>query len=382
MQTFIMPRDVYHGHGALTALRRLNGQRALLVTGVEAMRRNGFLQRAQHFLREAGLETTIYSGIARDASEGLLLAGVKVMRERKPDWVVALGGGAVLDAAKLMCVLYEHPGLALDNLIQPEGLPWMRRMVRLAAVSTTLGGGSAVSAYAVLPRLRGGLTRSVSDSQLVPDMAIFDPDLPIMLPRSQTVAGGIGTLTLAVEAYASGEHSDLTDPLALQAIHLFADALQGATEGSPSACERMQYASCLAALAASNASMGLAHTLALALSAAFYRPIPYGHAAAMCLPAAIRSGAGVSGARYAALARHLRLGAGGAPALAKWVQDWCARLELAPALRAYGAVEAEFLAKAPALAGHVIEQLRRAQKPGAVTQKEVEELLRSIYYGG
>ena len=107
MQRFTLPRDLYHGKGALEALKKLEGKKAIVCVGGGSMKRNGFLDRAVNYLQEAGMEVKLFEGIEPDPSVETVMKGAAVMEEFNPDWIVAMGGGSPIDAAKAMWIKYE-----------------------------------------------------------------------------------------------------------------------------------------------------------------------------------------------------------------------------------------------------------------------------------
>jgi len=109
MQRFTLPRDLYHGKGALEALKTLEGKKAIVCVGGGSMKRNGFLDRAVNYLQEAGMEVKLFEGIEPDPSVETVMKGAAVMEEFNPDWIVAMGGGSPIDAAKAMWIKYEYP---------------------------------------------------------------------------------------------------------------------------------------------------------------------------------------------------------------------------------------------------------------------------------
>ena len=109
MVRFTLPRDLYHGKGALEALKTLKGKKAIICVGGGSMKRFGFLQRAEDYLKEAGMEVKLFEGIESDPSVDTVMKGAKVMEEYQPDWIVAIGGGSPIDAAKAIWIKYEYP---------------------------------------------------------------------------------------------------------------------------------------------------------------------------------------------------------------------------------------------------------------------------------
>lgn len=122
MARFTLPRDVYHGEGALGELKNLKGKKAFIVVGGGSMKRQGFLGKAQEYLKEAGMEVYTYEGVEPDPSVETVMKGAKAMQEFQPDWIVAMGGGSPIDAAKAMWVFYEYPETSFEDLITPFSL--------------------------------------------------------------------------------------------------------------------------------------------------------------------------------------------------------------------------------------------------------------------
>ena len=117
MQRFTLPRDLYHGKGALEALKTLEGKKAIVCVGGGSMKRNGFLDRAVNYLQEAGMEVKLFEGIEPDPSVETVMKGAAVMEEFNPDWIVAMGGGSPIDAAKAMWIKYEYPDITFEDLV-------------------------------------------------------------------------------------------------------------------------------------------------------------------------------------------------------------------------------------------------------------------------
>lgn len=113
MARFTLPRDLYHGKGALEALKTFKGKKAIICVGGGSMKRFGFLQKAEDYLKEAGMEVKLFEGIEPDPSVETVMKGAAVMQEFEPDWIVAMGGGSPIDAAKAMWIKYEYPDITL-----------------------------------------------------------------------------------------------------------------------------------------------------------------------------------------------------------------------------------------------------------------------------
>lgn len=109
MARFTLPRDIYHGKGSLAELRTLRGSKAFVVVGGGSMKRFGFLDKVEQYLKEAGMEVRLFEGVEPDPSVETVMRGAAAMREFQPDWIVSIGGGSPIDAAKAMWVFYEYP---------------------------------------------------------------------------------------------------------------------------------------------------------------------------------------------------------------------------------------------------------------------------------
>ena len=116
MARFTLPRDLYHGKGALEELKNLKGNKAIVVVGGGSMKRFGFLDRVTDYLKEAGLEVKLFEGVEPDPSVDTVMKGAEMMREFGPDWIVAIGGGSPIDAAKAMWAFYEYPDTTFEEL--------------------------------------------------------------------------------------------------------------------------------------------------------------------------------------------------------------------------------------------------------------------------
>lgn len=123
MSRFTLPRDLYHGKGCLEELKNLKGTKAILVVGGGSMRRFGFLDRAVKYLEEAGMEVRLFENVEPDPSVETVMKGASAMREFEPDWIVAMGGGSPIGAAKAMWAFYEYPETTFEDLCTPFNFP-------------------------------------------------------------------------------------------------------------------------------------------------------------------------------------------------------------------------------------------------------------------
>ena len=239
MSRFTLPRDIYHGKGSLSELKNLKGKKAILVVGGGSMKRQGFLDMAVNYLKEAGMEVRLFEGVEPDPSVETVMKGAQTMREFEPDWIVSMGGGSPIDAAKAMWAFYEYPDVTFEDLCIPFNFPQLRTKAKLAAIPSTSGTATEVTAFSVITDYAKGVKYPLADFNITPDIAIVDPDLVKGLPAKQVAYTGMDALTHAIEAYVSTLHGPFTDPLALQAIEMVLDYLPASYHGNMDAREQI-----------------------------------------------------------------------------------------------------------------------------------------------
>ena len=157
MNRFTLPRDLYHGENALEALKTFTGKRAVICVGGGSMKRFGFLDKAIAYLQEAGMEVKVIDGIEPDPSVETVMNGAAVMREFQPDWIVAIGGGSPIDAAKAMWIKYEYPETTFEDMCKVFGLPKLRTKAHFCAVSSTSGTATEVTAFSIITDYAKGI---------------------------------------------------------------------------------------------------------------------------------------------------------------------------------------------------------------------------------
>jgi acetaldehyde dehydrogenase/alcohol dehydrogenase len=241
----------------------------------------------------------VFAEVEPEPTESLVRAGIDVVEKLRPDLIVAVGGGSVIDAAKAIRLFHESPELTLKELSLPfldarkrvAHYPEIEHAMRLVAVPTTAGTGSEVSPAAVLSA--GGRKVTLVDYSLVPDMAVVDPKLTLTMPPRLTADTGIDALTHALEAGVSIFASPYTDAFCMQALHLILDALPKAYADGDDLAARtaMSNAATLAGLAFSNAFVGVCHAIAHSVGAHF--GIAHGRANGIFLPHVLRYNAGL-----------------------------------------------------------------------------------------
>ena len=311
MARFTLPRDLYHGKGSLEVLKTLTGKKAVICVGGGSMKRGGFLQKAEDYLHEAGMEVKLIEGIESDPSVETVMNGAAIMQEFEPDWIVAMGGGSPIDAAKAMWIKYEYPDITFEDMCKVFGLPKLRNKAHFCAIPSTSGTATEVTAFSIITDYAKGIKYPIADFEITPDVAIVDPELAETMPKKLVAHTGMDAMTHAIEAYVSTANCDYTDPLALHAIKMIDTDLVKSYNGDADARASMHNAQCLAGMAFSNALLGIVHSMAHKTGAALSGGhIIHGAANAMYLPKVIKFNAKdpVAAARYADIADFIHLG--------------------------------------------------------------------------
>ena len=397
MTRFTLPRDLYHGKGSLEALKTLEGKKAIFCVGGGSMKSNGFLQKAEDYLKEAGMEVKLFEGIESDPSVDTVMKGAKVMEEYGPDWIVAIGGGSPIDAAKAMCVKYEYPDITFEEMCKVFGMPKLRKKAHFCAVSSTSGTATEVTAFSVITDYEKGIKYPLADFEITPDVAIVDPELAETMPVKLVAHTGMDAMTHAIEAYVSTANCDYTDPLALHAIKMIHETLIKSYNGDMAARDSMHNAQCLAGMAFSNALLGIVHSMAHKTGAAFEGGhIIHGAANAMYLPKVIKYNAKNEEAakRYAEIADFIHLGGNTTEEkidkLIELLRKMNDELNIPHCIKHYGegglpaeegiVPEDEFLKKLPEIAANAILDACTGSNPRQPNQEEMEKLLKCCYY--
>ena len=397
MTRFTLPRDLYHGKGSLEALKTLEGKKAIICVGGGSMKRNGFLQKAEDYLKEAGMEVKLFEGIESDPSVDTVMKGAKVMEEYGPDWIVAIGGGSPIDAAKAMWVKYEYPDITFEEMCKVFGMPKLRKKAHFCAVSSTSGTATEVTAFSVITDYEKGIKYPLADFEITPDVAIVDPELAETMPVKLVAHTGMDAMTHAIEAYVSTANCDYTDPLALHAIKMIHETLIKSCNGDMAARDSMHNAQCLAGMAFSNALLGIVHSMAHKTGAAFEGGhIIHGAANAMYLPKVIKYNAKNEEAakRYAEIADFIHLGGNTTEEkidkLIELLRKMNDELNIPHCIKHYGegglpaeegiVPEDEFLKKLPEIAANAILDACTGSNPRQPNQEEMEKLLKCCYY--
>ena len=383
MARFTLPRDLYHGKGALEALKSFTGKKAMICVGGGSMKRFGFLDRAVSYLKEAGMEVELFEGIEPDPSVETVMRGAEAMLKFEPDWIIAMGGGSPIDAAKAMWIKYEYPEITFEEMCKVFGIPPLRRKAHFCAISSTSGTATEVTAFSIITDYQKGIKYPIADFEITPDVAIVDPDLAETMPKKLVAHTGMDAMTHAIEAYVSTAHCDYTDPLAIFAIRMIQGDLVDSYNGDMAKRDSMHNAQCLAGMAFSNGLLGITHSLAHKIGAVFH--IPHGCANAILLPYVIQYNKKTCMSRYADLARIVGLPGHTDAQLVLSYEDAIRHLDrmmdIPLSLKDYGVPEELYLEKKDAIAHNAVLDACTPENPRKVDDETMGRILECAYYG-
>ncbi|PWC32876.1 1-propanol dehydrogenase PduQ [Azospirillum sp. TSO35-2] len=372
-QRFFLKTEILFGDGLYDRLEVFRGRRIGIVTD-GFMVRSGMVGRLQGKLPPC--ELAVFAEVVPEPPVDGIAKGARVLAEFRPDAVVALGGGSVIDAAKAMLATLREMG-------GPD--------IVLVAVPTTSGTGSEVTCYAVISEPERGIKHPLRSPEMVPDLALLDPDLVASVPPAVTADTGMDVITHALEAYVATGATDFSDAFAEKALSLAFAKLPAAYAdgGDRAARAALHNASCMAGMAFNAAGLGLNHGLAHAIGGRFH--LPHGRINAMLLPLVVDYNAGTqdgfgpglpAAERYAEIARRVGLEAstarGGAKALARAIARMNDRFGIPATLRAAGTDMDDYARAQDQLVEAALADACTASNPRTPTAGEVAGLIRAV----
>jgi acetaldehyde dehydrogenase/alcohol dehydrogenase len=410
MLWFRVPKKIYFKRGATDlALREYAGRKRAFVVTDRFLFDSGGVRAITDALQAVGLECQIFYNVEPDPT----LATVKLIMAQlnpfEPDLIVGFGGGSPMDAAKIAWLMYEHPETNFSDISmrfmdirkRTCALPVLGAKAEMVAIPTTSGTGSEVTPFAVITDESTRIKYPIADYSLTPSMAIVDPNFVDSMPKKLAAAGGIDALVHAVEAYVSSMASPFTNANALEAIRMIFTYLPRSYRGGaddPEAREQMHYAATIAGMAFANAFLGICHSMAHKLGAAFN--IPHGIANALLFRQVIRYNGTDSPQKQAtfpqykapeALARYGQiaqmLGLGGKNdgermrAFIKAVQDLMETTEIPLSIRDWGVPEKDFLSQLDGLTKLAFDDQCTGANPVYPTMEEIQGLYWDAFHG-
>jgi alcohol dehydrogenase class IV len=307
IQTFQLKTKIIFGSESLRELPiegAYFGPKVMVVTGKQALINNGILQKVKTLLQGSGFQIIPFYEVEPEPSLETVSRGLQIAREQDIDWVVGIGGGSAMDAAKVIAGLikadqeltYYFQG---GRLFQP-GIP-------LITIPTTAGSGAEVTFNAVLSDHQNKIKKSLRDPLLAAAITIVDPQLTLSLPPNVTVNSGMDALVQAIEAYTSRGSTPFTDVYAYSAIEkIAANIFKVHQDGRDlEARTEMAMGSLMAGIALSTARLGAVHGLAHPIGVMGGKP--HGLICAVLLIPVMRFNLAVSYEKYGEVAKALGL---------------------------------------------------------------------------
>lgn len=381
---FRMPKSVLYGRNSLEKLGEQSkklGKRAFIVTDT-IMEKLGYVEKCMQQLNKKGITVSTYNKVDAEPTNIHVLEALSLCKEEKCDFIIGIGGGSCIDAAKAVAVLYTNGG-EVEGYVQKD-IEIENNPLPLIAIPTTSGTGSEVTSVAVITNKKTDVKMMMKHPSFIPKVAIIDPVLTSSLPPQITAATGIDALCHAIEAYISKVSQPLTDVLALSAIESIMKYLRIAYEDGRNmeAREAMMIASLQAGIAFSNASVTLVHGMSRPVGALFH--VPHGISNAILLPTVLEFTKTSAMKRLAKIGRSLNkdLYSNSDEEVADYtlgeIKKLCFDLRI-PNLKEYGIDEIEFENAISKMASDAIESGSPANNPRVPSYDEIKELYRECF---
>ncbi|MDQ2052688.1 iron-containing alcohol dehydrogenase [Natronolimnohabitans sp. A-GB9] len=385
----VSPAKVVLGSGAITELGdyvELYGRKALVVATQQIFDIHG--DRVLETLQESGIETAVYTDVRPDPTISNIEDAYELWRMEDCDVIVTLGGGSSIDTGKAVGVLANNSGSIRDFAVDKagyEGVP--NPTPPLIAVNTTAGTGSEATRSIVVTDDEASTKFLIVSQNVVPDVAIEDPELTLSLPQSHTAFTGIDALTHAIEAFVSVKSYSVSDDYARAAIRRIADSFPKAWANGDDVEARteMMIGQLQAGQAFTNSSVALVHGMARPLGAQLH--IPHGLANALILPYVMEFSAMAAPEKYAEIARLFDVASEtdadrvAAKKASDAVLELCTDVNLSSYLDEFGEVpdRETYLDIVPKMAQDAVESGSPDNNPRKPTKAEIEDLFVTIY---
>lgn len=410
MLWFKVPSKIYFKRGATDlALRELQGKKRAFIVTDRYLFNSGTVYNVTNVLEEIDIDYQIFFDVKPDPTLGTINDALSIVRTYEPDVIIALGGGSPMDAAKIIWLMYEQPDTNFEDIAMRFmdirkricSIPDLGKKATMVAIPTTSGTGSEVTPFAVITDDKTHIKYPIADYALTPSMAIIDPNFVDTMPAGLCAASGIDALVHAIEAYVSCMATNFTNSEALEAIkQVFKYLPRSYKEGKndPLAREKMHYASTIAGMAFANAFLGLCHSMAHKLGAAFN--LPHGIANALLLNQVIKFNATDcpekqaafpqyrypnAKERYGQIANELRLGGTTdderVARLLEAITQLKKEVNIPLSIKDAGVAEEEFNAKLDTLVEQAFDDQCTGANPVYPLMKEIRQIYIDAYHG-
>lgn len=295
MQWVKLPSKIYFEKNSVNYLEKMSGLERVFIVGDQGMSKLGYVKKVEETLnrRETPVVYQTFVDVESDPSSNTVYKGAEMMRSFKPDTIIAVGGGSVMDAAKGMWLFYTAPDASfwgakqkfLDIRKRTYKFPNLDK-VKLVCIPTTSGTGSEVTPFAVITDSDTGIKYPLADYALTPSVAIVDSQFIETVPKTVVADSGLDVLCHAIESFVSTMASHYTRGLSLQAAKLVFENLKKSWDGDKEARANMHDASTMAGMAFANALLGINHSIAHKLGGEYH--LPHGRMITITMPHVIK----------------------------------------------------------------------------------------------
>ena len=381
--TIRMPETVYYGISSLENLENeiVNLGKEAFIISDKPMKELGYIEKIEKLLNKQNVNYTVYTGVDSETKDTHVKETVRKYEEKRFDFIIALGGGSCIDAAKA-CALVVTNDKELPEFLGLKDIP--NKPLPVVAIPTTSGTGSEVTDAMVVTNTETNVKMMIKHPYLMPRIAIVDPELTMSAPQSLSVATGVDALCHAIEAYLSRKSHVYTDTLALSATKAIMANLKAVSVNGNDieARNAMSIASMQAGTAFSNSSVTLVHGMSRPLGALFN--VPHGISNAMLLVPVLEYSLEECTKELAEIGRHLdseiiklsELDA--AQATIKLIKDLCQSLDI-PNLKEWGIDEDTFTGQLEKMAEDALASGSPANNPKVPSKEEVIDLYKKCY---
>lgn len=378
---FAVPKKVFMGEGALALAKeslKKFGTHAFIVSG-KIITKSGLVDRLTCVLDEIGIKWTIFNDITNEPTDEMIEAGVKAYKAAGCDFGIGIGGGSPLDSVKAILAMTVEKGKIADY----NGKVLEGKYPPIVAIPTTAGTGSETTKFTVITDTKSGI-KMLLKGNILPDMAIVDPEFSMSTPKGITAATGMDAFTHAVEAYTSKKASALTDTYAISAVKRIFKYLPIAYNdgNNKEAREQMSIAAFEAGVCINNSSVTIVHGMSRPIGALFH--VSHGISNAMLIKNCL--GYVIDGAveRFADLAVAMGVAdetmstEEAAAQFNKGVDILCKACEI-PTLAEYGINKDEFMAAIDKMAKDAIDSGSPANTRMAVNKDDLIKIYKSLW---
>ena len=253
------------GANSLEYLKEINITKVFIVTGGKSVFENGTMDRIKEMIKDKKLAYYIFSGVRQNPDTEIIKEGIEVMRKFAPQEIIAIGGGSVIDAAKIMALFYENEDLTFEEA-RKGNIPSRRNLLKFIAIPTTSGTGTEVTEAAVVTFKKENIKVGLKSKAFIPDIAILDPILTLTMPNNVVAETGMDALTHAVESYINNRIDNFTEIMAKGVIEGLIKYLPKSYQNKDiESREKVHDYQSMAGMILTNVGLGMSHGISHAI---------------------------------------------------------------------------------------------------------------------